>query len=338
MLIKLPIDSIKRTLSRSSILTYMKDTIPNSSVDEKEEWSHKRCVECSYQSGDQPLMTEHHLPPMKCYNEVKKPCLTNRQLQFLCPHTHIDDVHAFICRHSWRMKTKQKCHYMIYDGVLPSFNKKCDPYLDINFFYRKEDWKQTNLFGPGIATPMSFLSTMLSQFCWHKEDAGLLSVNMIVLPPDYNHNKPRIAKIWFIIPMRHADTFWNLMKKRNGKTPWSKDGWWLPPLKIIKECEMKLFVQHEGEMILTGPFAPHCGINAYPSHAESVNTMFPHAAPAWFKECHNEQLKLFQLITDEENPKDDVQKKINIAYQACSQSLLAANLDEFEFAIASSKN
>lgn len=151
---------------------------------------------------------------------------------------------------------------------------------DINKFFINEDWKSSDIFGPGIATPMSYISSQLSQFCWHQEDAGLLSVNIVTLPSDYDSMKSPIpAKIWFIVPMRHAQKWWGYLKSEVNKSPWSKDEWLLPTVEIAKECEMKMLVQHEGEMIMT---APHCGINANPSYAESINTMFQHAVNYWF--------------------------------------------------------
>ncbi|KAG0340653.1 hypothetical protein BG000_011431 [Podila horticola] len=122
---------------------------------------------------------------------------------------------------------------------------------------------------PGVNTPYLYFGMWKATFAWHVEDMDLYSINYLhfgapkqwyCIPPDYSERFERIAQGIFSQDFKQCPQF--LRHKTHLISPSSLTNDGVPFNRLV---------QHEGEFVLTFPFAYHSGYNLGFNCAESIN-------------------------------------------------------------------
>ncbi|KAG0088557.1 hypothetical protein BGZ93_002489 [Podila epicladia] len=122
---------------------------------------------------------------------------------------------------------------------------------------------------PGVNTPYLYFGMWKATFAWHVEDMDLYSINYLhfgapkqwyCIPPDYSERFERIAQGIFSQDFKQCPQFLRHKTHLISPSILSNDG-----------VPFNRLVQHEGEFVLTFPFAYHSGYNLGFNCAESIN-------------------------------------------------------------------
>lgn len=133
--------------------------------------------------------------------------------------------------------------------------------------------RETGVIIEGVTTPYLYFGMWKSSFAWHTEDMDLYSINYL------HFGQP---KSWYVIPPKHGLRFETLAAgfcpenarkcpaflrhKTTMISPFILKKYSIPCLKIT---------QHEGEFMITFPYAYHSGYNHGFNCAESTNFALP---------------------------------------------------------------
>ncbi|KAF9381046.1 hypothetical protein CPC16_010041 [Podila verticillata] len=122
---------------------------------------------------------------------------------------------------------------------------------------------------PGVNTPYLYFGMWKATFAWHVEDMDLYSINYLhfgapkqwyCIPPEYSERFERIAQGIFSQDFKQCPQFLRHKTHLISPSTLSNDG-----------VPFNRLVQHEGEFVLTFPFAYHSGYNLGFNCAESIN-------------------------------------------------------------------
>lgn len=140
---------------------------------------------------------------------------------------------------------------------------------------------------PGVNAAYLYAGLWKATFSWHLEDQDLYSINYL------HFGAP---KQWYLIPQKHADKFYDLMKEtfpedyKNCPEFLRHKTFLLSPLLLEKKgIQCNKIVHNEGEFMITYPYGYHAGFNYGYNLAESVNfaldDWFPFAEKTRKCEC-----------------------------------------------------
>ncbi|KAF9973806.1 Lysine-specific demethylase 4B [Actinomortierella ambigua] len=182
---------------------------------------------------------------------------------------HGEDYSVEFCkeleRHYWRNLTFVQPMYgadmsgSLFDSRTTSWNCQC-----LGDLLTRIDTKL-----PGVNTPYLYFGMWKATFAWHVEDMDLYSINYL------HFGEP---KQWYCIPPEHSERF-----ERIAQGIFSQDykkcpqflrhkTYLISPMSLSNVgVPFNRLVQHEGEFVLTFPFAYHSGYNLGFNCAESIN-------------------------------------------------------------------
>ncbi|KAG0270389.1 Lysine-specific demethylase 4B [Actinomortierella ambigua] len=182
---------------------------------------------------------------------------------------HGEDYTVDFCkeleRHYWRNLTFVQPMYgadmsgSLFDSRTTSWNCQC-----LGDLLTRIDTKL-----PGVNTPYLYFGMWKATFAWHVEDMDLYSINYL------HFGEP---KQWYCIPPEHSERF-----ERIAQGIFSQDykkcpqflrhkTYLISPISLSNVgVPFNRLVQHEGEFVLTFPFAYHSGYNLGFNCAESIN-------------------------------------------------------------------
>ncbi|KAG0224581.1 hypothetical protein BGW41_005047 [Actinomortierella wolfii] len=182
---------------------------------------------------------------------------------------HGEDYTVEFCkeleRHYWRNLTFVQPMYgadmsgSLFDSRTTSWNCQC-----LGDLLTRIDTKL-----PGVNTPYLYFGMWKATFAWHVEDMDLYSINYL------HFGEP---KQWYCIPPEHSERF-----ERIAQGIFSQDykkcpqflrhkTYLISPMSLSNVgVPFNRLVQHEGEFVLTFPFAYHSGYNLGFNCAESIN-------------------------------------------------------------------
>lgn len=121
----------------------------------------------------------------------------------------------------------------------------------------------------GVNNPYMYFGMWRSTFAWHTEDMDLYSINYL------HFGAP---KLWYVIPPSYGKQFESLLKKLYPKefeecSSFMRHKTIMVHHSILKKhgIPYNTVLQEAGDIIITFPFAYHCGFNLGFNAAESTN-------------------------------------------------------------------
>jgi len=125
---------------------------------------------------------------------------------------------------------------------------------------------------PGVNSPMLYVASCFSTFCWHNEDNHLSAIN-------YEHQGS--TRTWYAISNNHVDDFYKVAKcitfsgspvtKVSRKSVIMKNTMISPVVFAANQIPVCKVVQGPGDFIITGPAVHHAGFSHGFAICEAVN-------------------------------------------------------------------
>jgi len=142
----------------------------------------------------------------------------------------------------------------------------------LNCLPQKTHLKYLQNISPGINSPMLYIASCFSTFCWHLEDSCLSSIN-------YEHRGA--SRTWYAIPNNYVDDFYNVAKnitfsgsalsKVSRKSVILKNTMISPVVFASNQIPICKATQGPREFIITHPAAHHAGFSHGFAVCEAVN-------------------------------------------------------------------
>ncbi|KAF9421809.1 hypothetical protein BGZ94_008735 [Podila epigama] len=210
-----------------------------------------------------PPTSKQKEAPKQAEEEKVEPPMTDYKV------VHGEDFTVEFCkeleRNYWRNLTFVQPMYgadmsgSLFDSRTTSWNTQC-----LGDLLTKIDQKL-----PGVNTPYLYFGMWKATFAWHVEDMDLYSINYLhfgepkqwyCIPPEYSERFERIAQGIFSQDFKQCPQFLRHKTHLISPSTLTNDG-----------VPFNRLVQHEGEFVLTFPFAYHSGYNLGFNCAESIN-------------------------------------------------------------------